>query len=166
MSRRTSTEISSQDIIGSRRPSQPETESSNHARINTRINRDRRAQILHTERENIRDDGVEKKPSQDSPPMSEELMAQNQKYAQRELDHKTKLFHKYYQDKSKKIFQPDEYQREIAGQIPTESPLLAALHASGQRSSYLTPLPAMAYRRQIDVDSKYIREGRYIYGAQ
>ena len=63
MSRRPSTEIGNQDIIGSRRPSQPETESSNHARINTRINRDRRAQILHTERENIRDDGVEKKPS-------------------------------------------------------------------------------------------------------
>lgn len=144
-----------------------------NARMATRIDRERRAQILHLERENIRDDGVLKKPVEDVgeslSPMSEELMKQNQKRSQTELDDKTKTFQKYYQRKSKKIFQanePNEYQQEIAGQVPTQSPLLAALQASGQRSSYLTPLPAMAYRRQIDVDSKYIREGRYIYGAQ
>jgi hypothetical protein len=44
--------------------------------------------------------------------------------------------------------------------------LLAALLASGQRSSYLTPLPAMAYRLQIYLYSKYVRQCRYIYGAQ
>lgn len=156
-------DIDRQDIIA--RPSQP-----NRARTNTLIDRERRAQILHTERENIRDDGVPKKPVKDVgeslSTISEELMKQNQKKTQAELDDKTKMFQKYYQRKSKKIFEPNEYQRQIAGQIPTQSPLLAALHASGQRSSYLTTLPAMAYRRQIDVDSKYIREGRYIYGAQ
>lgn len=135
----------------------------NNATINTLIDRRQQAKILHKELENIRDDGVEKKPKDEC--CDKITDALNQKRFQAELDDKTEKFRKYYQQKSKKIFQPSEYQRQIAGEIPTESPLLAALHASGQRSSYLTPLPAMAYRRQIDVDSKYIREGRYIYGA-
>jgi len=138
----------------------------NNATINTLIDRRHQAKILHKELENIKDDGVEKKPKDECcDKITDALSKQNQKRVQAELDDKTEKFRKYYQRKSKKIFQPSEYQRQIAGEIPTESPLLVALQASGQRSSYLTPLPAMAYRRQIDVDSKYIREGRYIYGA-
>lgn len=167
MSRRPSMDIDREDIIASRRPSQPEAGPSNHARINTRIDQNKRARIVHPDLANIRDDGVPKKPQDECcDKMTSELQKINQRRVQAELDDKTKLFQKYYQRKSKKIFEPNEYQREIAGDIPTQSPLLAALHASAQRSSYLTPLPAMAYRRQIDVDSKYIREGRYIYGAQ
>jgi hypothetical protein len=139
----------------------------NNANINTLIDRQRQAKILHKELANIKDDGVEKKPKDECcNEITDALSKLNQKRVQAELDDKTAKFRKYYQRKSKKIFQPSEYQRQIAGEIPTESPLLAALHASGQRSSYLTPLPAMAYRRQIDVDSKYVRQGRYIYGAQ
>lgn len=139
----------------------------NNAKSNSFMLGANRAKIAHNELANIKDDGVEKKPKEECcNEITDALAAQNQKRVQAELDDKTKMFRKYYQRKSKKIFMPNEYQRQIAGQVPTESPLLAALHASGQRSSYLTPLPAMAYRRQIDVDSKYIREGRYIYGAQ
>jgi hypothetical protein len=158
MSRRASTVVAQDDLAFEGRP--------NNARSNSLMDGANLARIAHKELENIRDDGVEKKPKDECcDKIKDVLSKQNQKRVQAELDDKTEKFRKYYQRKSKKIFQPSEYQRQIAGEIPTESPLLAALHASGQRSSYLTPLPAMAYRRQIDVDSKYVREGRYIYGA-
>jgi len=96
---------------------------------------------------------------QSEPHLGEEKMKQAQ------LDDKTKLFQQYYQGKVNKIFQPDLYEEYVGGKRPTGSPLLAALH-DAHKSSYLTPLPASAYERQIDVDSKYIREGRYKYGAQ
>jgi hypothetical protein len=78
---------------------------------------------------------------------------------------KTEQFRQYYLQKSRKIFQPDEYEYYLQGRQPKQSPLLAGLH-DFHKSSYLTPLPAAAYERQIDVDNKYVREGQYMYGAQ
>jgi hypothetical protein len=81
------------------------------------------------------------------------------------LKRKTAAFQKYSRKLAFQIFQPDEYEKMVSGVKPQESPLLAALHGF-HKSSYLTPLPAAAYERQIDVDSKYVREGQYVYGAQ
>jgi hypothetical protein len=78
---------------------------------------------------------------------------------------KTRAFKEYSKKLAPQIFNPDTYEQMVGGAKPTESPLLAALHGF-HKSSYLSPLPAQAYERQIDVDSKYVREGQYVYGAQ
>jgi len=157
----------------SRRYSEPEINrqddlaAPNRALLNSRIPGSNKATIVHPENKNIRDDGSMKKPKDECcDKIVKGLTDLNQKRVQAELDHKTRMFRKYYSRKIRKIFQPDEYERQVGGEVPTQSPLLAALHAAAQKSSYLTPLPAMAYHRQIDTDSKYVREGQYNYGAQ
>lgn len=72
----------------------------------------------------------------------------------------------YRKEKVNLIFPEHEntYQKEIGGSRPTVNPLLANL--TSVRNTYLTPLPKLAFERQIDVNSKYVREGQNNYGAQ
>jgi len=131
--------------------------SNNGTRHSSLINQLNRAQIDHPE----------PKTNERKEATAEDLLAlANQEKLQAVLKGKTARYRKYAMSKVPKIFNPDQYQKDVGGQIPTESPLLAALHSVTQKTSYLTPLPAMAYERQIDVDSKYVREGQYNYGAQ
>ena len=86
-----------------------------------------------------------------------------------EVDHQadlTKNFTDYTKQKVNLIFPQggNTYQKEVAGAKPKINPLVANLTLP--RNTYLTPLPTLAFERQIDVNSKYVREGQNNYGAQ
>jgi hypothetical protein len=86
-----------------------------------------------------------------------------------EEDHQPELttqFHNYSKQKTNMIFDngPNVFQQEVAGKKPTMNPLLANLTLP--KNTYLTPLPSLAYERQMDVNAKYVRQGQNNYGAQ
>lgn len=88
-----------------------------------------------------------------------------------EQDHQEELtnhFQNYAKQKTDMIFPneggPNKYQQEVAGKKPSINPLLANLLLP--KNTYLTPLPSLAYERQIDVNAKYVRQGHINYGAQ
>ena len=108
---------------------------------------------------------IEHRPHYDEPKKPANLPLKEDIEKDKILTRKTLAFQNYSRKLVRPIFQPDEYEKILNGVKPKESPLLAALHGF-HKSSYLTPLPAQAYERQIDVDSKYVREGQYVYGAQ
>jgi len=87
-----------------------------------------------------------------------------------EQDHQEELtnhFQNYAKQKTDMIFpnnQPNVYQQEVDGKKPSINPLLANLLLP--KNTYLTPLPSLAYERQMDVNAKYVRQGQYNYGAQ
>jgi hypothetical protein len=87
------------------------------------------------------------------------------KPVEKPLDEKSLHFRNYYMNKARKIFQPDLYEYYLHGEVPTESPLIAGLQDEG-KTSYVSPLPAAAYERKIDVDRKYVREERPALGLQ
>lgn len=59
---------------------------------------------------------------------------------------------KYTQRKYRKIFTP--YQNAVAG-VPFTNPIESFLKTRLRSSKYFTPLPPLAYQRQIDVNSHY-----------
>lgn len=59
---------------------------------------------------------------------------------------------KYTQRKYRKIFTP--YQNAVAG-VPFTNPIESFLKTRLRSSKYFTPLPPLAYQRQIDVNSQY-----------
>lgn len=101
-------------------------------------------------------DSTTNDPMDIDPRMDRDLTKKYQDYALSKVD---LIFPNDMQPKQK----PNMYQQEVAGAEPTVNPLLANLNSV--KNTYTTPLPKVAYERQIDVNSKYVRQGHYMYGA-